>query len=109
MPLACTGVGVSGAEASDLDVVQGAKYYKLDPLEIWLDPDDTSEHTLTASARNIKCKNVWVWKDATCHAKSEACKNLCCMITKSRPVLTKSGGSFSCRIGMREMAQNLSC
>ncbi len=38
-------------------------------------------------------------------------KNLYCVNTKSRPVLTKSGGSFSCRIGMRmrEIAQNLSC
>ncbi len=31
---------------------------------------------------NIKCKNLWVWKSTTCHAKSESCKNLCCMITK---------------------------
>ncbi|CAD7922902.1 unnamed protein product [Amoebophrya sp. A120] len=37
---------------SDLEVGQGAKYYKLDPLETWLDPSDTSEHTLTASALN---------------------------------------------------------
>ncbi|CAD7960747.1 unnamed protein product [Amoebophrya sp. A120] len=29
----------------------------------------------------MNCKNVWVWKDVTCHAKSESCKNLCCMIT----------------------------
>ncbi|CAD7949013.1 unnamed protein product [Amoebophrya sp. A120] len=61
------------------------------------------------TSSNIKCKSVWVWKNAICHAKSEACKNLCCMITKSRPVLTKSGSSFSCRIGMGKIAQNLSC
>ncbi len=31
----------------------------------------------------IKCKNVWVWKSTTCHAKSESYKNLCCMITRT--------------------------
>ncbi len=25
----------------------------------------------------------------TCHAKSESCKILCCMLTKSRPFMTK--------------------
>ncbi len=62
-----------------------------------------------AAADNMDCKYVWVWKIATCHAKSESCKNLCCMSAKSWPLSNKLGGCFSCRIGMTETSQSLSC
>ncbi|CAD7947335.1 unnamed protein product [Amoebophrya sp. A120] len=45
-------------------------------------------------AEGMNCKNVWVWKIATCHGKSEACKNLCCVSTRSCPLLIKLRGSF---------------
>ncbi len=40
----------------------------------------------SASYQMQKCLDVW--NKATCHAKSESCKNLCCTITKSCPLLT---------------------
>ncbi len=54
------------------------------------------------------CKTVGVWKDAACNANSGSCKNLCCMNAKSC-MSAKLRGSFSCRIGMIGISQNLSC
>ncbi len=57
----------------------------------------------------INCKNVWVWKDATCDATCGSHKNLSCVIAKGCPFLTTMRGSFSCRTGTIETSQNLSC
>ncbi len=60
------------------------------------DYSDASTETATVASVHtgfrywvIECKNVWVWNKATtCHATSESFKNLCCMNTKSCPLLT---------------------
>ncbi len=57
--------------------------------------------------KNIKCKNVWVWKNATCDAASALSKNLYCMNSKTGLALATARGHFSCGMGIRKPSKDL--
>ncbi len=55
----------------------------------------------------IKCKNVWVWKNATCDAAFGFQKNLYCMSSRGSVIFATRIGHLSCEIGIKNPSKNL--
>ncbi len=58
-------------------------------------------------AMSIKCKSVWVWKNATCDAAFGFQKNLYCVSSKGNVIFATRIGHLSCEIGIKNPSKNL--
>ncbi len=66
-----------------------------------------SQNQSKIEAGLIKCKNVWVWMNATCDAEFGFQKNLYCMSSKGNAIFATRRGHLSCGIGIANPSKNL--